>query len=106
MSCHAIPKKSFPGTGPYVESAARAHSVTDAEMGWVRSDPLLEEIGDLIGQAYAHGPGETARAVVAEAARRVRALDARLTAAESILADAEDDLGPVRTKPISTHPKG
>ena len=97
-------KKTFPGVGHYVDAAVRAEPDPAQARGAVADDSLLNEIGNLIGQAIAYGPIPEGQQILAVAEVYARSLFHRAEVAEAMLADAWSYLHPAAPAAESVTP--
>lgn len=97
---------SFPGLNHYAVSELLA-GVREPWRGQVVSDSLSLEIGDLLGQAARHGPGEPGLGSLSEAAARRDLMAARLAVVERAIESVTSQLAgppapPPREAPVPT----
>ena len=92
----ALKRPGFPGVGVYLDKAAAGDLQLRAQAA---DDCSLNDLGNLLGQAEAYGPGPAAEGIFAEALARLRILECRVEAASLALTDVGRSLRPDEASP-------
>jgi hypothetical protein len=80
-----VARPGFVGINHFVDQVAHEHPEVDLHRNDVRDDSTLGQLGDLLGQALAWGPGPEGAGIYAKAEELLHVLYSRVEAAEAAL---------------------